>query len=190
MIQLFDIANVSRSAANFDQAKLLWVNQQHIAETDTGELAQFLHAELLRRSIDPAAGPELDAVVAALRDRARTIVEMADKAQCYFADVVEFDAKSAKAHLRPVAQQLLTDLRKTLQGIDVWNVESTQLAVEATAEQHDVKLGKLAQPLRVALTGQAASPGIGVTLALVGRERTLTRIDSAIAYIEERVANV
>jgi len=188
MIQLFDIANVSRSAANFDPAKLRWVNQQHIVDTDTGELASLLAAELERRSIDVSSGPSLDAVVEALRERAQTIVEMADKALCYFADFETFDPQAAKAHLRPVVLPLLGELRTALEEIDVWSIERTQVAVESIAEIHDVKLGKLAQPLRVALTGQAASPGIGVTLALVGRERTLRRIDQAIAYIRERAA--
>ncbi len=188
MIQLFDIANVSRSAANFDPAKLRWVNQQHIVDTDTGELAGLLAAELERRSIDVSSGPSLDAVVEALRERAQTIVEMADKALCYFADFQAFDPAAAKAHLRPVVLPLLRELRTALEETDVWSIERTQVAVESIAEMHDVKLGKLAQPLRVALTGQAASPGIGVTLALVGRERTLRRIDQAIAYIRERAA--
>ena len=188
MVQLFDIANVSRSAANFDHDKLLWVNQQHIAEAATGELADLLAAELRRRGTDPSAGPPLDDVVEALRERSQTIVEMADKAGCYFEDFEDFDAKSAKAHLRPVARELLADLRTALEQTEVWSIERTQLAVETTAETHGVKLGKLAQPLRVALTGQAASPGIGVTLALVGREKTLARIDRAIEYISERAA--
>jgi len=189
MIQLFDIANVSRSAANFDPAKLRWVNQQHIVETDTGALANLLGAELERRSIDVSTGPSLDAVVEALRERAQTIVEMADKAECYFADFDEYNSNAAKSHLRPVVLELLTELRHALEQTQDWTIERTQQVVEATAEMHDLKLGKLAQPLRVALTGQAASPGIGVTLALVGRERTLRRIDQAISYIRER-ANV
>jgi glutamyl-tRNA synthetase len=111
---------------------------------------------------------------------------MADKALCYFADFDEFDPKSAKTHLRPVALPLLAELRTALAETDVWTIERTQTVVESVAEMHDVKLGKLAQPLRVALTGQAASPGIGVTLALVGRERALQRIDRAIEYIGQR----
>jgi glutamyl-tRNA synthetase len=186
MIRLFDIANVSRSAANFDPAKLRWVNQQHIIDADTGALAALLESELERRSVDVAAGPPADAVVEALRERAQTIVEMADKALCYFADFDEFDPKSAKTHLRPVALPLLAELRRALAETDVWTIERTQTVVESVAEMHDVKLGKLAQPLRVALTGQAASPGIGVTLALVGRERALQRIDRAIEYIGQR----
>ncbi|HMB72262.1 MAG TPA: glutamate--tRNA ligase, partial [Gammaproteobacteria bacterium] len=106
----------------------------------------------------------------------------------YFEDFEAFDAKAAKAHLRPVALELLADLRRALAQTELWSIERTQLAVETTAATHGVNLGKLAQPLRVALTGQAASPGIGVTLALVGRERTLARIDRALAFIKERAA--
>ncbi len=188
MIQLFDIGNVSRSAANFDQAKLLWVNQQHIVEAPTSDLAKLLTAELENRGADIAAGPSVDAVVEALRERAQSIVEMADKATCYFVEFDEFDAKSAKSHLRPVALEPLESLRRALEALEDWTVDRTQQAVEAVAEMHDIKMGKIAQPLRVAVTGQAASPGIGVTLELVGRERTLARMDRAVAYIKERAA--
>lgn len=189
MKSLFDFSSVSRSAANFDQDKLLWVNQQHIMVSSSAALAELLGSELQARSIDTSAGPSLDQVVEALRERSQTIVELADKAACYYSDFDGFDAKSAKAHLRGVALEPLLALRSALEAAETWSAEQTQQIVEVTAESHELKLGKLAQPLRVALTGQAASPGIGATLALVGRERTLQRIDRAIVYINERIAD-
>ena len=190
MIELFDLANVSRSAANFDQSKLLWVNQQHMVSCARPSLAQLLAAELQRRNIDASAGPPLEDVVAALRERAATVVEMADKAVCYFSDFDEFDVKAAKAHLRPVVLDAVSDLRAALAATATWDADTTQQALQAVAQSHQLKLGKLAQPLRVAVTGSAASPGIGVTLTLVGRDRTLQRIDRAIAYIRERTAQI
>ena len=188
MIELFGLEAVSRSAARFDPPKLLWVNHQHIQSADAGRLADLLADQLRARGVDPAAGPPLVVTVEALRERSQTMHEMAERAHCYYADYDEFDPKSAKAHLRPVARSALTAVQEELASLEDWTEESTQAAVEAAAGRLDLKLGKVAQPLRVALTGQAASPGIGTTLVLVGRERTRNRIDRALAFIDARAA--
>ena len=187
-IELFGLEAVSRSAARFDPPKLLWVNHQHIQSADGGRLADLLADQLRARGVDPAAGPPLPVAVEALRERSQTVHEMAERAHCYYAECDEFDAKSAKAHLRPVARSALTAVQEELASLEDWTEESTQAAVEAAAGRLDLKLGKVAQPLRVALTGQAASPGIGTTLVLVGRERTRNRIDRALAFVDARVA--
>ena len=188
MIRYFDLDRVSGSAARFDPAKLLWVDEQHIQRAPRETLVPLLEERLKAQGLDPADGPPLELTVEAFRERSRTMVEMADRAHCYYTDFEEFDAKSAKQHLRPVARGTLTALVDALAALDVWTEQSTQQAVESVAEELGVKLGKVAQPLRVALTGQAASPGIGTTLVLVGRERTLERIERAIRYIDERAA--
>ncbi len=188
MVDLFGLKAVSRSAARFDPPKLLWVNHQHIQSAGAGRLADLLADQLRARGVDPAAGPPLAVAVEALRERSQTVKEMAERAHCYYAEYDEFDAKSAKAHLRPVARSALTAVQEELGALEDWTEESTQAAVETAAGRLDLKLGKVAQPLRVALTGQAASPGIGTTLVLVGRERTRNRIDRALAFIDARVA--
>jgi glutamyl-tRNA synthetase len=188
MIRLFDLAQVSRSAANFDPVKFLWVNQQHIAAAPSAELVPILDAELRMKNIDPGNGPALELTVEALRERSETMVEMAERARCYYEDYEDFDSKSAKAHLRPVARDVLVAVRDRLASLSDWTEASTQAAVESAADGLELKLGKVAQPLRVALTGQAASPGIGTTLLLVGQKRALSRIDRALTYIDHRIA--
>ena len=188
MVELFGLEAVSRSAARFDPPKLLWVNHQHIQSADANRLADLLADQLRARGVDAAAGPPLAFAVEALRERSQTVHEMAERAHCYYAEYDEFDAKSAKAHLRPVARSALSAVQAELASLEDWTEESTQAAVEAAAGRLDLKLGKVAQPLRVALTGQAASPGIGTTLVLVGRERTRNRIDRALAFIDARAA--
>ncbi len=188
MVDLFGLKAVSRSAARFDPPKLLWVNHQHIQSAGAGRLADLLADQLRARGVDPAAGPPLAVAVEALRERSQTVKEMAERAHCYYAEYDEFDAKSVKAHLRPVARSALTAVKDEFETLEDWTEESTQAAVEAAAGRLDLKLGKVAQPLRVALTGQAASPGIGTTLVLVGRQRTRNRIDRALAFIDARAA--
>jgi glutamyl-tRNA synthetase len=188
MIAAFDLSHVSRSAARFDPDKLLWVNQQHILTAPTDQLVPLLGEQLAMQGLDPGNGPPLELTVEALRERSQTMLEMAERAHCYYEDYEAFDDKSAKAHLRPVAQESLAALREAFAALTDWTAESTEAAVATVAEGLDLKLGKVAQPLRVALTGRAASPGIGTTLLLVGRERSLARIDRALAYIAERAA--
>jgi glutamyl-tRNA synthetase len=188
MIEHFDLEHVSRSAANFDPPKLLWVNQQHMMTAPAGTLAPLLAAQLTRQGLQPANGPPLELTVAALRERSQTLLEMAERAHCYYEEYEAFDPDAAKAHLRPVAREALQALRAAFAALDEWTEGSTQRAVEEVAAKLDTKLGKVAQPLRVALTGQGASPGIGTTLVLVGRERSLARIDRALAYVHARAA--
>src|SRR5881394_13614 len=184
MVDLFDLEGVNRSSATFDLAKLSWVNQQHMMKAPRGKLAGLLKERLERQGVSTAGGPALESTVDALRERSQTIVEMADRAHCYYADFAHFEPAAAKAHLRPAARPLLIAIRAALAALPDWTETSTQEAVQRVAAAANVGLGKIAQPLRVALTGQAASPGIGTTLVLVGRERTIDRIDRALAFIE------
>ena len=186
MISVFDLGKVSRSAARFDPDKLLWVNHQHIQTAPSSMLVHLLAQQLMRQGLDSANGPDLEVTVEALRERSQTVQEMAERAHCYYEEYESFDEKSAKAHLRPVARDALAGLRDALAGIDDWTAEATEATVKDVAARLGLKLGKVAQPLRVALTGRAASPGIGATLVLVGRERTLSRIARALDYIDER----
>jgi glutamyl-tRNA synthetase len=188
MIEAFDLAGVSKSAARFDPQKLLWVNQQHLQTAPSSELAPLLGEQLALQGLEPANGPPLALAVDALRERSQTLLEMAERAHCYYEEFETFDDKSAKAHLRPVTREALTALRDSLSQDIEWTEEATEAAVGSVADGLDVKLGKVAQPLRVALTGRAASPGIGTTLVLVGRDRTLARIERALAFIDERAA--
>jgi glutamyl-tRNA synthetase len=184
MVGAFDLDAVNRSSASFDTAKLLWVNHQHMLKTPREALASLLGARLEQLRLSPASGPPLAMTVDALRERSQTIVEMAERARCYYSDFDAFDEAAAKAHLRPPARPFLAAARDELQTVDEWTETATQEAMQRVAAGLGVGLGKIAQPLRVALTGQAASPGIGTTLVLVGRARTVARIDRALAYID------
>jgi glutamyl-tRNA synthetase len=190
MIGLFDLPAVNRSAAQFDPLKLLWVNKQHIAKAPAERLASLLGEQLRRQGLEPGNGPPLALVADALRERSETLLEMAERAHCYYEEYEQFDAAAAASHLTTAARPALVELRAAFAPLEQWSEESTQGAVQTVAETLGLKLGKVAQPLRVALTGGASSPGIGVTLVLVGRERTIARIDRALAHIDEKVTTV
>jgi glutamyl-tRNA synthetase len=186
LTQLFDLGDVNRSPSVFNPEKLLWVNQQHILKAPTDQLVDLLGEQLRRQGLDPAAGPDLGTVVDALRERGETVAEIAERAHCYFQEFESYDAKAAKKFLRAGARKPLEALAIRLRDLADWTEVTTQTVVEQVAENLDIKMGAVAQPLRVALVGRAASPGIGTTMMLVGRERALARIERALAYVAHR----
>ena len=188
MKALFDIHDINKAASSFDPDKLLWLNQHYIKEADRGRLEEELVGRLAARGLDTADGPPPGEVVAALRERARTLEEMADKSEYLYREEIDYDPLAAKKHLRPVAEPLLNGLRNALAELDDWRPAPIHALVQKVAEEHGVKLGKIAQPLRVAVSGTAATPSIDVTVALVGKRRTLERLDRAIAFVRQRAA--
>jgi glutamyl-tRNA synthetase len=188
MTDLFDIKDVNAAASRFNPEKLTWLNQQYIQSAAARQLAPLLEVHLSGQGLDPGQGPALDAVVEAYKERAETMEVMAQSIWYLYRDFEQADEKAAKKHLRPVIKPALADLRQRLEALEPWGRESIHAAIEAVAEQHGLKFGKLGQPLRVAVTGGSVSPPIDVTTELVGRKRSLARIDLALVYIAAREA--
>ncbi len=186
MIELFDIDQVNRSASAFNSEKLLWLNQHYIKASNPSRIAHLLSPHMGRLGIDPTTGPELVDVVRAQQERARTLVEMAEISAFCYQDFAEYEEKAAKKHLRPVARKPLEVVRQALVELEEWTPEALHQLVIDVSEQLDLNMGKVAQPLRVAVVGRAASPGIDDTLYLVGRDATLRRIDQALEVIRKR----
>ena len=188
MIEFFDIEDVNQSASSFNPEKLRWLNQQHIKAAPAERLAKELQPYLEQLGYDVDSGSKPEDVVEAYRDRAETLREMAESARYCYEDFEEFDAKAAKKHLRPVILEPLQALAARLADLDEWVADKIEAAIEETAAAHEINMGKLGQPLRVAVTGAGVSPPIDVTVCLVGRERTAQRLAKAIAAIEARAA--
>jgi len=190
LIELFDITDVNKAASTFNTDKLDWLNQHYIQHGDPKRLARLLSPHLGHIGIDPTTGPDPVDVVQAQAARAKTLVDLAAISAFCYVDFDVYDEAAAKKHLRPVARDPLERLRVELDmlALDDWREEELHRVVERVAEELELNMGKVAQPLRVALVGRAASPGIDVTLRLVGKEATLRRIDRALTYIAEREA--
>lgn len=188
MIELFDIADVNQSASAFNPEKLTWINQQHIIATPNDRLGEMLTPFLVSAGIDPANGPDPAHVAEGFHERAETLLQMAASARFCYEDFEDIDAKSAKKHLRPVILEPLSAARDRLARLEHWGTTAISEAIGQAADDYDLNLGKLGQPIRVAVTGGPVSPPIDVTLWLVGKERTLARLDRAIGMIEERAA--
>ena len=190
MIELFDVSRVQLAAARFDQEKLNWVMHQYLKAEDPAIVAPELAWHLEQRGVDATNGPALEPVIEAQRERCKTLVEMADKSIFFYVDgISSYDEKDARKHYKGEAGAVLDDVRTRLEALADWQAEAIHEAVHAVAGAREIGLGKVAQPIRVAVVGMAISPPIDQTLVLLGRERTLQRPAEAVAFIQEQNDN-
>jgi len=188
MIALFQIEDVNHSASRFDVEKLSWLNQQYFKQSDPAQIAPELEWHLRRIGIDPASGPAAADVVVALADRVKTLADMAERARVWYQPLTHYDAAAASKHLQAAALPALQQVHDHLAGMREWSPVAIHDALEACAKSLDLGLGKVAQPLRVAITGSQVSPSIDHTIYLAGRSEALNRIDAALARIRDGAA--
>ena len=187
MIQHFSFDSVNTSAAVFDPDKLSWLNEHYIKTTPPEELARQLEPVLVSTGV-LQSGHGLDAseiakVIPSLNERAKTLVEMAEKSKFYFNKEVEFDEKAKTKFLTANARPLLEKVIAGLSPMENFSAEEIETLFKKIVEEEGTKLGKLAQPVRVALTGTTVSPGIYDVILLLGREQTLVRLNNAFQAI-------
>jgi glutamyl-tRNA synthetase len=194
LVEAFTLERINKKAAVFDTEKLLWMNGQYLARTPAEALLPLvgprLVAEGLLSRADLEARPAwLLALVDLLKVRARSTLEFAPQARPLLGDTVEYDeAAVAKQWRDPETANRLIVVREALAAVEPWTPEALEPVLREVAERLGVGLGKVAQPLRVALTGSAASPGIDQVLWLLGREKALARVDAAVARIASSAA--
>ena len=186
MISLFDVVDVNKAPSTFNTEKLLWINAQYLKEESASRVAQLLSVHLGNLGIDPSEGPSLEEVVVAQRERAQTLIELAEICQFYYRDFEEFDENMAKKQLRPVAAEVLQVAQTKLNALDDWNIEAIHDVIHGVAEELNIKMGKVGTPLRVAVTGGAPSPSLDLTVYLIGKEACNRRINKALEYISNR----
>jgi glutamyl-tRNA synthetase len=179
MIAAFDIADVNKAASAFDPDKLLWLNQQHIMRAPVATLVAALRDQLALQGVASDDEALLAGVAEALRERAKTLKEMATSSLFFFREPV-MDDKAVAKHMTPDALALLAELRTVLDGQGDWTATALHSLLNDFVAARSLGLGKVAQPLRVALTGNTVSPPIDATVAVLGRARTLARIDAAL----------
>jgi glutamyl-tRNA synthetase len=186
LVALFRIEDVNQSAARFDVEKLSWLNQQYLKNDPPEEVAAHLDWHLRHAGYDLDAGPDAADVVIALRDRVQTLKEMAARARVWFEPLREYDDAAVARHLTDVAVAPLASMRERLADAPNWSPAAVHAALTHTAEALGLGMGKVAQPLRVAITGTQVSPSIEHTVYLAGREQALERIDVALELIARR----
>jgi len=183
LVELFDVSRCNSSASRLDQAKLDWVNQHYLKTTDPAQIAPHLGEQLTQLGLELKAGPSLEAVVMVLRERVHTLKEMAEKAAVWYQPLQHYDEAAVAKHLQPSALVPLNAAKEVLSTLEPWDVDTIARALREVAATLGVGLGKVAAPLRVAITGTDVSPAIFDTVYLTGREQTLQRITAACAKI-------
>ncbi len=185
MIALFDIEDVNKAASSFNADKLLWLNQQYIKTTSPAHLAQHLRWHLGQLNIDPTHGPDMEKVIALQQERAKTLKEMAQNSRYFYEDILTYDPKAAKKNLTPASADILQEIMQRFTTLPEWEAQAIHDEIKACATKRDLGMGKVAQPIRVAITGGTMSPPLGPTLELIGAARTLHALARAIDWIKE-----
>ncbi|MCE9838899.1 glutamate--tRNA ligase [Proteus sp. G2618] len=186
MIEHFTLEAISKSASAFNTDKLLWLNHHYINTLPAEKVAVHLDWHVKQQNIDTSNGPSLVELIKLLGERCKTLKEMAESCHYFYIDFDTFEETAAKKHLRPVARQPLEVVRDKLSAITEWTAENVHQAIQDTANELEVGMGKVGMPLRVAVTGAGQSPGLDVTVHAIGKTRSVARINKALDFITER----
>ena len=189
LVEKFRIDAVGKSSAVFNPEKLLWLNAHYLKERPRSRLAEDVLPYLAAKGYPlPDDRAWLEKMVETLRERAKSLVEMVDMAHYFLADTVEIDEKAGRKHLVPETRNLLQEVSARLGNLLDFNETGIEEVFGDMVAERDIKLGKVAQPVRVALTGSTVGPGIYEVIDVLGRDVTLERLATAIRYIDARMS--
>ena len=179
MIRLFDIADVNKSASAFNVEKLTWLNQQHMMRAPAARLVPVLSWHLDREGIRASNEKQLEQIVLSQRERAKTVREMALNSVFFFRPPVAYDEKAVRKHVTPDVLALLAEASNELDRLADWSAPAIHEVISGFAAAKGISLGKLAQPIRLAVCGGTVSPPIDATLAILGKIESLSRLSRA-----------
>ncbi len=185
LIEHFSLETIGKAAGVFNLEKMQWLNAHYLRHLSHAELAAAARPFIAAQGL-PIPGDEswLEKALATLQERAKTLVDLVAAARFYLVDEITIDPAAAGKFLKPESAPVLAAVREACAAVTPWTLESITAALNRVLEDQGIALGKLAQPVRVAVTGSTASPGIFEVLDVLGRERTLARLDRALALAE------
>ncbi|MAJ91693.1 MAG: glutamate--tRNA ligase [Legionellales bacterium] len=183
MISDFDIKRVNKSSSSLNTKKLRWLNQHYLKNIKTSVAVDFLTNFYEEKNLSLSDGPHLEALIEVQKNRVHTLRELAEKSTFFYNDRYEYDNKVAMKYLIPEIMEPMTILHELLNELDDWQALNIKSIFESTTNQFDIDIGKLAQPVRVAITGTGISPGIDETLYLLGKTKSLARLRRGIDFI-------
>ena len=184
MIKLFELKNINKSSASFNQEKLDWINQSYIKTTEINELVSELEWHLNQLSIDLSDGPDIKEVIEALRDRSKSLVDMAKNCVMFYHDFEDFDSDLAIKFFNLESRSVLGDLLINLETLEQWSAEHIHEVIQSICESRNIGFGKVGQPLRLAISGDGKAGSIDKCAQLVGKKRVLLRLKMAIDWID------
>jgi len=188
MIRDFDLPAVNRSSAGFNHDKLCWLNQHYLKTTPVSDFLPDLLYQFQRLHLEPKDGPVLEKLVVVQAERCKTLSEIVEKSEYFYKETLEYERIDEAARKKLFKADLvrpLSEIRRGLFELSAWEASSIHTVIKETLEKLELSLGKVGPTLRLALTGTTTSPSIDVTLELLGKQRTLDRLKSALDYIEE-----
>lgn len=189
MIEFFELNGINRSPSSINPDKLVWLNQHYLKTLPISDIAAQLQWHLVQQQLDTNRTPALENVIAAQRERVKNLAELVSTSRYFYEDINHYDLQAVQKQFKPETAGYLTAVYTTLAVLSSWNDQAIHQAIQEACEGLGVKLGKLGPALRVAVTGSASSPSLEITLDLIGRERSLERIQAAVAYIEKMPAS-
>ncbi len=186
LVEKFRMEQVGKSAGIFNPEKLDWLNHHYIQNDPPEDIARRVLPFLKKEGIETEADERLTAIVKELRLRGKTLAEIAEKARFFYRNDFEYDPKADAKFLKETTLPVLEDLLGGLESLETFDEKAVETVFTAAMERFDLKLGKVAQPVRVAVTGTTMSPGIFETLALLGKDETLFRLKRALEHIKKK----
>jgi len=180
LIELFDLAQVGKAAARFDQQKLDWLNGHYLRQANPADLVDEV-ASLL--ALDVSAGPDLEPVIASLQERSKNLVDLAEGARFFYQAPSEYQEKAVKKNFRDTTWSLLEQFIAGVEAMDTFSGEVAHELISSICAAEGVGMGKLAQPIRILISGGPVSPPIDLTLGLLGKDETLKRLKAGIAAL-------
>jgi glutamyl-tRNA synthetase len=187
LITAFTLKPIGHSPAIFDPEKLLWVNQQHMQTLNCDQLLPHLTPFLKKNNTVVGESPAIKEVIEQLAPRSKTLIELADQAHCFYHDPKSYAEKAERKELTANSLPVLEHILQELSQLENWQTEAISAVVKESIDVLGVKMNKIAQPLRVALTGDTVSPSINITLHLVGQKACCRRIETAIEHIKAKL---
>lgn len=185
MIELFSLSVVNKSSASLNPEKLVWLNQHYMKTSDPVYIADLLSQYFEAQDIDIEKGPALLEIVELQAERCKTLVEMVDASRFFYQAVHTYDEKAVAKHCKPELIPVIEQVLQALRELDSWNKDIVHDTLTRIIEDNDLKFGKIAQPLRIAVSGGTVSPSIGITLALLGKEKVVQRIDAFLNHLKQ-----
>jgi glutamyl-tRNA synthetase len=186
LVEKFNLENIGRSAGVFDQEKLLSLNADHIKTAPPKAIIPHLMPFLKEKGYETEDEAYLEGIIKTLNARSKTLKDMAEAAGFYFQDTVSYDEKAVKKFLTPDILEPLENLTAGLKALDQFTEKALEEVFIRVMEAAEMKLGKIAQPVRVSLTGTTVSPGIFEIIEVLGKERVLSRLKKAVEFIQEK----
>ncbi|MFA9407673.1 MAG: glutamate--tRNA ligase family protein, partial [Candidatus Dadabacteria bacterium] len=185
LIEKFTLDNVGKSAAVFNEEKLEWLNSWYIKNEPPEKIAGLVLPLLKEKGLDVELDEKLVKIVIELSQRAKTLNDIADTIGYFYAEEIEYDEKAANKFLTPEILPVLQDITDRLSQLSDFNMDEMHKIFDQVMEERELKLGKIAQPVRVALTGGTVSPGIFEVMDILGKDEVLRRLNAAISVIPD-----